>query len=43
MPNRVEADADAQLAEVMVRIPERREQGLREIDRILKLTARTGN
>jgi len=37
-----EADADAQLAEVMVRIPERREQGLREIDRILKLTDKNG-
>jgi tetratricopeptide (TPR) repeat protein len=38
----LEADADAQLAEVMVRIPERREQGLREIDRILKLTDKNG-
>ncbi len=37
-----EADADAHLAEVMVRIPERREQGLREIDRILKLTDKNG-
>ena len=37
-----EADADAQLAEVMVRIPERREQGLREIERILKLTDKNG-
>ncbi len=37
-----EADADAQLAEVMVRIPERREQGLREIDRILSLTDKNG-
>jgi tetratricopeptide (TPR) repeat protein len=37
-----QADADAQLAEVMVRIPERREQGLREIDRILKLTDKNG-
>jgi tetratricopeptide (TPR) repeat protein len=37
-----EADADAQLAEVMVRLPERREQGLREIDRILKLTDKNG-
>jgi len=37
-----EADADAQLAEVMVRIPERREQGQREIDRILKLTDKNG-
>jgi tetratricopeptide (TPR) repeat protein len=37
-----EEDADAHLAEVMVRIPERREQGLREIDRILKLTDKNG-
>jgi tetratricopeptide (TPR) repeat protein len=37
-----EAYADAQLAEVMVHIPERREQGLREIDRILKLTDKNG-
>jgi len=37
-----EADADAHLAEVMVRLPERREQGLREIDRILKLTDKNG-
>jgi tetratricopeptide (TPR) repeat protein len=37
-----EADADAHLAEVMVRIPERREQGLRELDRILKLTDKSG-
>jgi tetratricopeptide (TPR) repeat protein len=37
-----ETDAEAQLAEVMVRIPERREQGLREIDRILKLTDKDG-
>lgn len=34
--------ADAQLAEVMVRLPERREQGLKEIDRILKLTDKNG-
>ncbi len=34
----LESDADAQLAEVMLRLPERREQGLKEIDRILKLT-----
>ncbi len=37
-----EANADAQLAEVMVRLPERREQGLNEIDRILKLTDKNG-
>jgi tetratricopeptide (TPR) repeat protein len=37
-----QADADAQLAEVMVRIPERREQGLKEIDRILHLTDKNG-
>ena len=37
-----ETEADAQLAEVMVRLPERREQGLREIDRILKLTDKNG-
>jgi tetratricopeptide (TPR) repeat protein len=37
-----DADADARLAEVMVRIPERREQGLREIDRILKFTDKDG-
>jgi tetratricopeptide (TPR) repeat protein len=37
-----EANADAQLAEVMVRLPERREQGLKEIDRILKLTDKNG-
>ncbi len=36
------ADAEAQLAEVMVRIPERREQGLQEIDRILHLTDKNG-
>ncbi len=34
--------ADAQIAEVMVRLPERREQGLKEIDRILKLTDKNG-
>jgi tetratricopeptide (TPR) repeat protein len=38
----LEADAEAQLAEVMVRLPERREQGLKEIDRILKLTDKNG-
>jgi tetratricopeptide (TPR) repeat protein len=37
-----QADAEAQLAEVMVRIPERREQGLKEIDRILHLTDKNG-
>lgn len=37
-----ETNADAQLAEVMVRLPERREQGLKEIDRILKLTDKNG-
>jgi tetratricopeptide (TPR) repeat protein len=37
-----EANADAQLAEAMVRLPERREQGLKEIDRILKLTDKKG-
>ncbi len=37
-----ESNADAQLAEVMVRIPERREQGMKEIDRILKLTDKNG-
>jgi tetratricopeptide (TPR) repeat protein len=37
-----EANAEAQLAEVMVRLPERREQGLKEIDRILKLTDKNG-
>jgi len=36
------ADAEAQLAEVMVRLPERREQGLKEIDRILALTDKNG-
>lgn len=37
-----EADARALLAEVMVRIPERREQGLKEIDNVLKLTDKKG-
>jgi tetratricopeptide (TPR) repeat protein len=37
-----EANADAQLAEAMMRLPERREQGLKEIDRILKLTDKNG-
>jgi len=37
-----QADAEAQLAEVMVRIPERREQGLKEIDRIRQLTDKNG-
>ena len=37
-----ETNAGAQLAEVMVRLPERREQGLKEIDRILKLTDKNG-
>ena len=37
-----EANADAQLAEAMVRIPERREQGLTEIQRILALTDKNG-
>jgi tetratricopeptide (TPR) repeat protein len=37
-----EADAEAQLAEVMVRLPERREQGLKEIERILQLTDKNG-
>ena len=37
-----QADADAMLAEVMVRIPERREQGVKEIDRILHLTDKNG-
>ena len=36
------ADAEAQLAEVVVRVPERREQGLKEIDRILHLTDKNG-
>jgi len=37
-----QADAEAQLAEVMVRLPERREQGLKEIDRILAQTDKNG-
>lgn len=37
-----EADARALLAEVMVRIPERREQGLKEIDSVLRLTDKKG-
>src|SRR5215469_10188276 len=37
-----DADASARLAEVMVRIPERREQGLKEIDAVLKLTDKKG-
>jgi tetratricopeptide (TPR) repeat protein len=37
-----EADGDAQLAEVMVRLPERREQGLKEIERILAQTDKNG-
>ena len=37
-----ETNADAQLAEVMVRLPERRRQGLNELDRILKLTDKNG-
>jgi len=37
-----QADAEAQLAEVMVRIPERREQGLKEVDRLLQLTDKNG-
>jgi tetratricopeptide (TPR) repeat protein len=37
-----EGDARAQLAEVMVRLPERREQGLKEIDSVLKLTDKKG-
>jgi len=36
------ADAQAQLAEVMVRIPDRRQQGLKEIDSVLKLTDKKG-
>ena len=36
------ANADAQLAEGMVRLPERREQGLKEIDRILRITDKNG-
>jgi tetratricopeptide (TPR) repeat protein len=37
-----DADASARLAEVMVRLPERREQGLKEIDSVLKLTDKKG-
>jgi tetratricopeptide (TPR) repeat protein len=37
-----EADFSARLAEVMVRIPERREQGLKEIDAVLKLIDKKG-
>lgn len=37
-----DADASARLAEVMVRIPERRELGLKEIDSVLKLTDKKG-
>ena len=37
-----EADARAQLAEVMVRLPDRREQGLKEIESVLKLTDKKG-
>lgn len=37
-----EGDAQAQLAEVMVRIPDRRQQGLNEIDNVLKLTDKKG-
>jgi tetratricopeptide (TPR) repeat protein len=37
-----DADASARLAEVMVRIPERREQGLKDIDAVLKLTDKKG-
>ena len=37
-----EANAEALLAEAMVRLPERREQGLKEIDRILKLRDKNG-
>jgi tetratricopeptide (TPR) repeat protein len=37
-----DADAQAHLAEVMVRIPDRREQGLKEIDSVLKLTDKKG-
>ena len=37
-----DADAMARLAEVMVRIPERREQGLKQIDSVLKLTDKKG-
>jgi len=37
-----EGDARAQLAEVMVRLPERREQGLKEIDNVLRMTDKKG-
>ena len=37
-----DADALAQMAEVMVRLPDRREQGLREIDSLLKMTDKKG-
>jgi tetratricopeptide (TPR) repeat protein len=37
-----EADVRARLAEVMVRIPDRREQGLKEIDAVLKMTDKKG-
>jgi len=37
-----EADALAQMAEVMVRLPDRREPGLREIDNVLKMTDKKG-
>ena len=37
-----EANAQAQMAEVMVRLPDRREQGLREIDNVLKMTDKHG-
>ena len=37
-----EADALAQMAEVMVRLPDRREQGLLEIDKVLKMTDKKG-
>jgi tetratricopeptide (TPR) repeat protein len=37
-----EADALAQMAEVMVRLPDRRQQGLIEIDNVLKMTDKKG-
>jgi len=37
-----ESDMRCRLAEVMVRIPERREQGLKEVDAVLKLTDKKG-
>jgi len=37
-----ESDMRCRLAEVMVRIPERREQGLKEIDAVLQLTDKKG-